>query len=124
MPDSSARCAVSEVELSRAPDASATAVRVDDSGMHALVSIKSGNTLGSTAEHLYISSKWKKAKPIPKLKGINISAAAWNAELASESSSGCASCRLAIHCHHFVAKLHDPQRCARAHEYAAYEQVC
>ena len=89
LPDSSLRCTVSEVELSRAPDASATAVRTDDSGAHALVSIKAGNTLGSTAEHLYINSKWKKAKPIPKLKGLNITAAAWNAEAASEASSGC-----------------------------------
>jgi hypothetical protein len=79
---------VSEVELSRAPDASATAVRVDDTGLHALVSIKSGNTLGSTAEHLYIYSKWKKAKSIPKLKGTNITAAAWNAATVSEGSSG------------------------------------
>ena len=109
MPDSSARCAVSEVELSRAPDASATAVRVDDSGVHALVSIKSGNTLGSTAEHLYISSKWKKAKPIPKLKGVNISAAAWNVELASEGSSGCVSFRDTICCECIVARLMMPE---------------
>lgn len=80
--------AVSEVELSRAPDASATAVRVDDTGSHALVSIKSGNTLGSTPEHLYIYSKWKGAKSIPKLKGTNITAAAWNAATVSEGSSG------------------------------------
>jgi hypothetical protein len=79
---------VSEVELSRAPDASATAVRVDDTGAHALVSIKLGNTLGSTAEHLYIYSKWKKAKSIPKLRGTNITAAAWNAAMISEGSSG------------------------------------
>lgn len=80
--------AVSEVELSRAPDASATAVRVDATGTHALVSLKSGNTLGSTAEHLYVHSKWKKAKPITKLRGVNITAAAWNADLVSEGSSG------------------------------------
>ena len=69
--------AVAEVELSRATDASATAVRVDATGSQALVSLKSGSTLGSTAEHLFIASGWKKAKPIPKLKGVNISAAAW-----------------------------------------------
>ena len=67
-----------EVELSRAPDASATAVRVDISMAHALMSIKSGGTLGSAAEHLYINSKRKKAKPIPKLEGV-ITAAASNA---------------------------------------------
>ena len=77
------------------------------------MSIKSGNTLGSTAEHMYINSKWKKAKPIPKLKGVNITAAAWNAELASESSSGCASCRVIISCHAFLAWPYFPWQYAR-----------
>lgn len=82
------RRAVSEVELSRAPDAHATHVWVDRTATHAIVAITIGNTLGSSSELLYVHAKWKKPRTLTQLKGSRVTAVAWNHTRVSEGSTG------------------------------------
>ena len=79
---------MSEVELSRAPDAHATHVWVDPTATHALVAITIGNTLGSSSELLYVHAKWKKPRTLTQLKGSRITAVAWNHTKVTEASTG------------------------------------
>ena len=80
--------AVSEVELSRAPDAHATRIWADRSATHAIIAVNAGNTLGSSAELHYVHAKWKKPKLLSKLKGARISAVAWDQSRVSEGTTG------------------------------------
>jgi hypothetical protein len=84
----SACVAVSELELSRAPDAHATHVWADRTATHVIIAVTIGNTLGSSSELHYAHVKWKKPKLLAKLKGARISAVAWDQSRVSESSTG------------------------------------
>lgn len=53
---------------------------IDPGGRHSLASVCS--TAG--AENYYIHAKWKKPRPLNKLKGLVINAVAWNRQLISD----------------------------------------
>ena len=79
---------VSELELSRAPDAHAMHIWADRTATHAIIAVTTGNTLGSSSELHYVHAKWKKPKVLSKLKGTRISAVAWDQAKVSEGSTG------------------------------------
>lgn len=81
---------VSEMELSRMPDARVTGVWMDPTATHALVSVTVGSALGSTTELHYVHAKWKKPRVLSKVKqkGVRITAVAWSSSNLSETSSG------------------------------------
>ncbi|BDA49156.1 Vacuolar protein sorting-associated protein 18 homolog [Coccomyxa sp. Obi] len=81
---------VSELELSRVPDARVTGVWMDPTATHALVAVTLGSALGSTTEMYYVHAKWKKARALSKLKpkGLRFTSVAWNHAKLSEASSG------------------------------------
>ena len=80
--------AVLEVQLSNAAEARATGVWLDPSGMHTLVAVVAGNTLGATAEAHYVHARWKRSRPISKLKGVSLTAVGWSAAQVTEASTG------------------------------------
>jgi hypothetical protein len=65
--------AVSELELTKSPDARVRRLFVDPLGLHALVTVATGNVV----EPLYIDRHWRKARPLPKLKGLGLTSVAW-----------------------------------------------
>lgn len=77
--------AVLEVELSRAPDAAVRHIFTDASGAHTLVVL----AYGGAAETHYLHAKWPKPRPLARLRGVAVSAAAFDASHASDSSTGC-----------------------------------
>ncbi|KAK9832068.1 hypothetical protein WJX81_003754 [Elliptochloris bilobata] len=79
---------VLEVQLSSAAEARATGVWLDPSGMHTLVAVVAGNTLGATAEAHYVHARWKRSRPIGKMKGVSLTAVGWNAAQVTEASTG------------------------------------
>lgn len=87
--------AVLDVELSRAADASVKGLFVSPTGSHTLCMVQ----VEATTEVHYMHSRWKKAKVLGKLKGVHITAVAWNKQQGSEGNTGCAfgSCHGACH---------------------------
>ena len=83
--------AVLDVELSRAADASVRGLFVAPTGSHTLCTVQ----VETTTEVHYIHSRWKKAKVLGKLKGVHITAVAWNKQAGGEGNTGCGfrSCR-------------------------------
>ena len=77
--------AVLDVELSRAADASVKGLFVAPTGSHTLCMVQ----VDTTTEVHYIHSRWKKAKVLGKLKGMHITAVAWNKQQGGEGSTGC-----------------------------------
>ena len=77
--------AVLDVELSRAADASVKGLFVAPTGSHTLCMVQ----VETTTEVHYIHSRWKKAKVLGKLKGVHITAVAWNKQQGSEGNTGC-----------------------------------
>ena len=72
---------VAELELTKSQDARVRRMFVDPLGLHVLITLQSGSSL----ETFYLDSTWKKARPIPKLKGLVISSVAWPAVLRAGS---------------------------------------
>lgn len=77
---------VLELELTKGPDVEASGVWTEPSGTHYIVSAK---TLGGW-ETFYMHAKWKKARALGKLKGLRITAVAWQADYVTETTTGCA----------------------------------
>ena len=77
--------AVLDVELSRAADASVKGLFVAPTGSHTLCMVQ----VDTTTEVHYIHSRWKKAKVLGKLKGVHITAVAWNKQQGGEGNTGC-----------------------------------
>ena len=77
-----------EVQLSNAAEARATGVWLDPSGVHTLVAVVAGNTLGAVAEAHYVHARWKRSRPIGKLKGVSLTAAGWSAAQVTEAGTG------------------------------------
>lgn len=77
--------AVLEVELSKAPEAAVRHLFTDGSGAHTLVVLAAG---GAVETH-YLYAKWPKPRPLARLRGVAVSAAAFDASHASDSSTGC-----------------------------------
>ena len=78
--------AVSELEVSKAPDCCLEDIWADPSGVHhILLSKQQGHW-----ETFYFHSKWKKARPIGKLKGVKVTSVGWNPETCTDSSTGSA----------------------------------
>jgi hypothetical protein len=57
-------------------------VFLDNGGRHALIALKS--TTGFPAETLYTHARWKKARPLAKLKGLLVTAVAWNKQQSND----------------------------------------
>lgn len=81
---------MSELELSRVPEARVTGVWMDTTANHALVAVTVGSALGSTTEMYYVHAKWKKARALSKMKqkGLRFTSVAWDHGKLSEASSG------------------------------------
>lgn len=76
--------AVAELELSKSNGARGVRVFMDPSAHHILATIQ----VGSTLEVYQFHPSWKKARPIARLRGIPVSAVAWNTQQGSAASSG------------------------------------
>ena len=74
-----------DVELSRAADASVKGLFVAPSGSHTLCMVQ----VEAATEVHYMHSRWKKAKVLGKLKGVHITAVAWNKQQGGEGNTGC-----------------------------------
>ncbi len=81
-----------EVQLSNAAEARATGVWLDPSGVHTLVAVMAGNTLGAAAEAHYVHARWKRSRTVSKLRGVSLTAVGWNSAQVTDTSTGRAPC--------------------------------
>ena len=79
-----------EVELSKSADAVPRRVFVDGSGAHTIATF----TVAGVPEAQYLLSGWPKPRPLPRLRGVPISAVAFDAAHSSATTTGCGPWRL------------------------------
>lgn len=69
-----------DIEISRRPEDRIHKLFLDPSGSHLIISLES-------EENYYLNVKWKKPKVMSKMKGIVVSAVAWNGEGTTHTTS-------------------------------------
>lgn len=79
-----------EVELSKSADAVVRRVFVDGSGAHTIATF----TVAGVPEAQYLLAGWPKPRPLPRLRGVPISAVAFDAAHSSATTTGCVPWRL------------------------------
>lgn len=75
---------MTELELMKGSELQANGIWTDPTGMHNIVA---ATTLAGS-ESFYIHSSWRKAKPLNKVKGMHITAVAWQSDSITPSSTG------------------------------------
>lgn len=73
-----------EIELSRAPDAAATAVWLDATGTHAVVALETG---GRRETH-YCHARWKRSRALAGPAGAAVTAAAFDGAAVTDTTTG------------------------------------
>lgn len=86
--------AVAELEASRSPDVRVRRLFADPLGRHVLLSVQSGGGRGGL-ETFYLDGELKKARPLPKLKGLALTSVAWS-PMPQTACFRCTSASLAL----------------------------
>ena len=72
---------MAELETAKGPDAHVRRMFVDPLGCHVLLTLQSGGLL----ETYYVDGALRRARPLPKLKGLSVTSVAWGPQLRAHS---------------------------------------
>ncbi|EFN52342.1 hypothetical protein CHLNCDRAFT_139164 [Chlorella variabilis] len=73
--------AVAELEASKSPEARVRRLFVDPLGRHALLTLQTGGGGAAALETFYVDGGLRKARALPKLKGLAVTSVAWSPAL-------------------------------------------
>ena len=72
---------MAELEASKSPEARVRRLFVDPLGRHALLTLQTGGGGAAALETFYVDGGLRKARALPKLKGLAVTSVAWSPAL-------------------------------------------